>query len=62
MSGLAIHRDKTKLIKIGASRDRRLIWEGQFGLDWMNTFTALGTFYDIENIDKITEDNFSDTL
>ena len=30
-----------------------------FGLDRMNTFTALGIFYVIENIDKITEDNFN---
>ena len=53
--GLAINIDKTKLIKFGVNRNKRLIWEEQFSLDWANTFIALGIFYDIENTDKISE-------
>ena len=45
MSGLAINIDETKLVEIAAIRDRRLKWEGHFGLDWSHTFTALGIMY-----------------
>ena len=41
LSGLAINKEKTKVIKIGASRDRRIHWEGQFGLKWDHTFEVL---------------------
>ena len=30
ISGLSINKEKNKVIKIGASRDRRISWEGQF--------------------------------
>ena len=44
VSVLAMNIDETKLIKIGASMDRSLIWEGQYGLDWANAVTALRIF------------------
>ena len=53
-SKLAINFDKTKLVKIGASRDRRLNQEGHFGLDWSHTFTELGIYYDVNNMDNTT--------
>ena len=34
ISGLAINKDKTSVIKIGALRGRSVSWEGKFGLKW----------------------------
>ena len=57
MSGLAINKDKTKVIKIGGSRDRRISWEGQFGLKWTHSFEVLVNQYDVFKLDEITELN-----
>ena len=57
MSGLAINKDKTKVIKIGGSRYRRISWEGQFGLKWTHSFEVLGIQYDVFKLDEITELN-----
>ena len=57
ISGLAINKDKTKVIKIGVSRDRRIPWEGQFGLKWTHSFEVLGIQYDVFNLRDITEIN-----
>ena len=59
ISGLAINKEKTKVIKIGASRDRRIPWEGQFGLKWDYKFEVLGINYDDFNLENITELNLS---
>ena len=59
ISRLAINKEKTKVIKIGASRDRRIPWEGQFGLTWDHTFEVLGINYDVFNLEEITELNLS---
>ena len=47
MSGLAINKDKSKVIKIGGTWDRRISWEGQFGLKWTHSFEVLGIQYDV---------------
>ena len=57
MSGLAINKDKTKVIKIGGSRDRRIPWEGQFGLKWTHSFEALGIQYNVFKLHELTEIN-----
>ena len=41
VSGLAVNRDKTKILKIGASRGRSIPWEGKFGLTWTTSFEVL---------------------
>ena len=50
MSGLGINKDKTKVIKIGALRDRRMKWEGSFGLEWTHSFVVLGIHYDVNSL------------
>ena len=40
ISGLSIHVEKTKVIKIGASRDRSL--EGKYRTNWTEEFDILG--------------------
>ena len=35
----------------------RLIWEGQFGLEWSTTFIALGIHFDVDRMKDITEIN-----
>ena len=57
MSGLGVNRDKTKVIKNGASRDRSIPWEGKFGLTWTTCFEVLGIKYDMKNLSDITEQN-----
>ena len=59
ISGLSINKEKTKVIKIGASRDRRISWEGQFGLTWTLTFEVLGIEYVVFNLNEITELNLN---
>ena len=62
ISGLSINKEKTKVIKIGASRDRRIPWEGQFGLTWTNTFEVLGIEYDVFRLEEITEINLNSKI
>ena len=57
VSGLAMNVGKTEVIIIGASRARRLTWEGQFGLKWTSTFEVLGIVFDTKDIDNITDLN-----
>ena len=57
-SGFSINFDKSKLVKIGAWGAKRLNWEGQFGLEWTDTFEALGITFKVTDIDNITEYNF----
>ena len=42
ITGLAINKDKTSVIKIGALRGRSVSWEGKFGLKWTTEFEVLG--------------------
>ena len=57
LSGLGINRDKTKVIKIGALRDRRMSWEGKFGLEWTHSFVVLGIHYDVNKLSETTDTN-----
>ena len=59
ISGLDINKDKTKVIKIGASRDRRITWEGKFGLKWTHKFKVLGIHYDTFKLHDITTININ---
>ena len=45
LSCLVINMDKTNAIKIGGTRDRRISWEGEFGLKWTHSFDVLGIQY-----------------
>ena len=59
VSGLAINKDKTSVIKIGALRGRSISWEGKFGLKWTTEFEVLGIKYNIDKMESITDDNIS---
>ena len=50
VSGLGINVDKTKAVKIGATRDRSLNWEGKYGMEWTNKFTVLGIDYNVDEM------------
>ena len=54
VSGLGINVDKTKAVKIGATRDRSLNWEGKYGMEWTNKFTVLGIDYNVDDMGEIT--------
>ena len=41
ISGLGINKDKKKVVKIVASRERSISWEGEFGLDWTHSLDDL---------------------
>ena len=57
MSGLDINNDKTKVVKIGASRDSNIPWQGKFGFKWAETFEILGIHYNMKRFNEITELN-----
>ena len=59
ISGLAINKDKTKVIKIGASQDRRVSREGHFGLNWTHSFEVLGIHCDVYKLNQIAELNLN---
>ena len=59
ISGLDINKEKTKVVKIGASRDSSISWQGKFGFNWATTFEILGIYYDITNFGEITEPNMN---
>ena len=61
-SGLEVDRDKTKVIKIGAIRDRSISFEGKFGLEWTENFEVLGIKYRIKHMETITDDNISSKI
>ena len=57
ISGLGINVDKTKAVKLGATRDRSLYWEGRYGMDWTNKFTVLGIDYNTNEMGEINKNN-----
>ena len=59
LSGLEINNDKTKVVKIGASRDSSISWQGNFGFKWTTTFEILGIHYDITKMGEITDLNIN---
>ena len=62
ISGFEVNRDKTKVIKIGAIRDRSIAFEGSFGLEWTKNFEVLGIKYRIDHMETITDDNISSKI
>ena len=56
-TGLNINKDKTNVVKIGATRGRSIPWQGKFGLKWATTFEILGIHYDVNHMNEITEIN-----
>ena len=54
ISGLKINNENTKVVKIGASRDGSISWQGKFGFNWSTTFEILGIHYDITKMGEIT--------
>ena len=62
VSGLSINIEKNKMIKIGADRAKKLIWEGQFGLEWSTTIVALGINFDVNRVHDITDINIQQKL
>ena len=57
VSGLEINNEKTKVVRIGASRGSSVSWQGKFGFKWTTTFEILGIHYDITNMGEITDLN-----
>ena len=45
---------KTKAVKIGATRDRSLTWEGKYGMELTDKFTVLGIDYNVNEMGDIT--------
>ena len=37
VSGLDINKDKTNVVKLGATRGRSIPWQGKFGFRWATT-------------------------
>ena len=56
-SGLAINNDKTKVVKLGATRDRSIPWQGKHGFEWTSSFEILGIIYNITSMSEITKLN-----
>ena len=57
--GLEINNEKTKIVKIGASRGSSISSQGKFGFNWTTTFEILGIYYDITKMGEITEININ---
>ena len=57
ISGLDINKEKTKLVKLGATRDSNIPWQGKFGFNWSDRFEILGIHYDMNKFNEITELN-----
>ena len=62
VSGLDIYKDKTNVVKLGATRGRSIPWQGKFGFKWATTFEILGIHYDINHMNEITEINIFKNL
>ena len=43
VSGLDINMEKIKVVKLGASRDSSITWQGKFGFNWSDTFEILNS-------------------
>ena len=57
VSGLDINKEKTKVVKLGASRDNNIPWQGKFGFNWSNKFEILGIHFDMNKLNEISELN-----
>ena len=57
VSGLDINKEKTKVIKLGASRDSSIPWQGKFGFNWPDNFEISGIHYNMKKLHEITDLN-----
>ena len=57
ISGLDINKEKTKVIKLGATRDSNIPWQGNFGFKWPDKFEILGIHYDMNTLGEISDLN-----
>ena len=55
ISGLAIDNEKTKVVKIEASRGRSIPWQGMYGFKWTNSFKISGILYNANNMEEISK-------
>ena len=55
--GLDINKDKTNVVKLGATSGRSIPRQGKFGFKWATTFEILGIHYDINHMNEITDIN-----
>ena len=62
ISGLGVNIEKTKVIKIGRSRDRSIAWEGKYNLKWTDEFEVLGISYNIHKMGEISDHNILNKL
>ena len=62
VSGLDINIEKTRVVKIGASRGSSIPWQGKFGFKWSTTFEILGIYYDVNRMNEITDLNINRKL
>ena len=57
VSGLDINKEKTKVIKVGAMRDRSIPLGGKYAFDWTSPYEILGILYNINDMGNITDLN-----
>ena len=57
ISGLDINKEKTKVVKLGATRDSNIPWQGKFGFNWTDKFEILGIHYDMNDLGNISDLN-----
>ena len=62
ISGLGVNTEKTKVVKIGRSRDRSIAWEGKYNLKWTGEFEVLGISYNILKMGEISDYNILNKL
>ena len=55
VSGLDINKEKTKLVKLGATRDNSIQWQGKFVFNWTDDFKILGIQYNMKKLHEITD-------
>ena len=57
VSGLDINKEKTKIVKLGATRGGSIPWQGKFGFKWADDFVILGIHYNMKKLHEITDLN-----
>ena len=62
ISGLKINKEKTKVAKIGGWGDNRTNLCDDLLLDWTQEFTAPGIYYNVNNMEQITELNIDNKI
>ena len=62
VSGLDINKEKTKVVKLGATRDSNIPWQGKFGFNWTDKFEILGIHYDMNKLGEISDLNIQRKL